>query len=148
MAGPIIEEKPSLAITRVYPASCEKVYQAWTDPKALSRWFAPSDQFADPEVAADVRVGGRYRIVMQAPDGEMHRVGGVYREVVPLRKLVFTWAWESTPERESLVTLEFRPSGNATELVLRHERFADVTARDKHHQGWDACLARLPNALT
>ena len=54
---------------------------------------------------ADARVGGRYRIVMRTSDGEEHDVSGVYREVVPNEKLVFTWAWRSTPERESLVTV-------------------------------------------
>lgn len=111
------------------------------------RWFAPSDEFQTPEVEADVRVGGRYRIVMRAPGGEWHRVGGIYREVAPPRKLVFTWAWESTPERESLVTVEFIARGNETELVLLHERFADAAVRDRHEQGWQGCLGRLPQVL-
>jgi uncharacterized protein YndB with AHSA1/START domain len=68
-------------------------------------------------------VGGRYRFVMHGRNGETHRVGGVYREIVPNRKLVYTWAWESTPDRESLVTVEFLPAGRGTELVLTHQRF-------------------------
>ena len=67
----------------------------------------------------DARVGGRYRIVMRAPDGEEHDVErDVYREVVPNEKLVFTWAWQSTPERESLVTVELKPDGDGTLLTL------------------------------
>lgn len=139
--------QPSLRITRAYAAPPEKVFRAWTDPEIMKQWFAPSDQFSTPEVTADARVGGRYRIVMRAPDGEYHRVGGVYREVDPPRKLVFTWAWESTPERESLVTVEFNAAGAGTELVLTHERFADEVARDKHREGWGGCLERLPKAL-
>jgi uncharacterized protein YndB with AHSA1/START domain len=96
----------------------------------------------------DVRVGGRYRIVMHAPNGETHRVGGEYREVVPNKRLVYTWAWESTPERESLVTLEFKPSGEGTEMVLAHQRFADQAARDKHREGWDGCLGRLDRFIS
>ena len=72
---------------------------------------------------------------MHAPDGEVHRVGGVYREVEPNSRLVYTWAWESTPERESLVTVEFRPSGEGTELLLTHQRFADIEARDRVFDG-------------
>jgi len=108
----------------------------------------PSDAFGPSDVTLDLRVGGRYRIVMHGPNGETHRVGGVYREIVPNRKLVYTWAWESTPERESLVTVEFRSAGQGTELVLTHERFADTEARDKHQQGWNGCLDRLGRYLS
>jgi uncharacterized protein YndB with AHSA1/START domain len=94
-----------------------------------------------------MRVGGRYRFVMHTPDGETHRVGGVYREIIPNRKLVYTWAWESTPERESLVTVEFKPSGQGTELLVTHQRFADGQARDRHQQGWNYCLDRLGRHL-
>jgi uncharacterized protein YndB with AHSA1/START domain len=110
--------------------------------------MAPADAFGRSEVVADLHVGGRYRIVMHAPDGETHRVGGVYREIVPGRRLVYTWAWESTPERESLVTVEFRPDGGGTEVLLTHERFADRTARDKHDEGWTGCLDRLSRHLS
>ena len=60
-----------------------------------------------------MRVGGRYPLADAGADGEQHDVSGVYREVVPNEKLVFTWAWKSTPERESLVTLTFKPDGEA-----------------------------------
>jgi uncharacterized protein YndB with AHSA1/START domain len=110
--------------------------------------MGPSDEFGPTEVTIDVRVGGRYRFVMHAPDGELHRVGGVFREVVPNRKLVYTWAWESTPERESLVTVEFRPAGQGTELLVIHQRFADADARDRHQHGWIGCLGRLERHLS
>ena len=100
------------------------------------------------QAVQDVRVGGRYRMVMHAPDGEVHRVGGVFREVIPNKKLVYTWAWESTPERESLVTVEFKPSGHETELVLTHRRFFDTQARDRHQQGWNGSLDRLGRFLS
>jgi uncharacterized protein YndB with AHSA1/START domain len=96
---------------------------------------------------ADVRVGGRYRIVMQEPGGEQHRVGGTYREVVANERLVFSWAWESMPERESLVTVRLVASGGGTDLTLIHERFADEPARDRHREGWDGCLDRLERHL-
>src|SRR5882757_6495389 len=141
-------EKTSLRLKRHYPVPVEKVFRAWTDPQALKLWFGPSDDGKILVSETDLRVGGRYRIVMQMPDGEEHRVGGVYREIVPNEKLVFTWAWESTPERESLVTVQFKPSGDATELVLTHEQFADSEARDKHQAGWNGCMDRLGRYLS
>jgi uncharacterized protein YndB with AHSA1/START domain len=142
------DDKTSLQIRRSYKAPIAKVYAAWTDPEQMKLWMAPNDAFKESEITMDVRVGGRYRIVMHAPDGEIHRVGGVYREIIPNRKLVYTWAWESTPERESLVTLEFTPSGEGTEMVLTHQRFADKEARDKHNDGWIGCLGRLERHLS
>ena len=143
MANARTEEQASLSISRKYDAAPDKVWRALTQPESLKQWMGPSDDFKTPVAEADLRVGGRYRIVMHAPDGEVHEVSGVYREVVPNRKLVYTWAWKSTPERESLVTIELRAAGNGTEFSLRHEKFADEAARDHHNQGWNGCLARL-----
>ena len=143
-----VDEGTRLAIRRTYDAPLAAVYAAWTDPQQMKDWMGPSNAVASSEVTQDFRVGGRYRIVMHAPDGETHRVGGVYREIVPDRRLVYTWAWESTPERESLVTVEFKAVGRGTELLLTHERFADTGARDRHHHGWNACLDRLSRLLS
>ena len=142
-----IEQKPSLSLVRKFGVGPAKVWRALTDPEALKQWMAPNDTYTVRVEEIDVRVGGRYRIVMRAPDGEEHDVRGVYREVVPDRKLVYTWAWKTTPERESLVTMELRAAGEGTELTLLHERFADVEARDRHNQGWTACIGRLERLL-
>ena len=82
------EDKTSLQIRRVYAVPVAAVYAAWTDPEQVKHWMGPSDDFGEAEVTTDVRVGGRYRIVMHAPDGEVHRVGGMFREIVPNKKLV------------------------------------------------------------
>jgi uncharacterized protein YndB with AHSA1/START domain len=91
----------------------------------------------------DVRIGGRFRIIMRAPDGEEHDVSGMFREVVRDEKLVYTWAWRSTPERKSLVTFTLRRDGELTLLTLKHEQFFDETARDSHEAGWNQVLDGL-----
>ena len=141
------QERPSLSIVRKLDAAPGKVWRAITEPEMLKRWMAPSDDFKIPVAEAELRVGGRYHIIMNAPDGQVHDVSGVYREIVPNKKLVYTWAWKSTPERESVVTIELRPTGGGTELTLKHEQFADAEARDRHQQGWMGCLARLEKAV-
>ena len=95
----------------------------------------------------DVRVGGRYHVGFVTDDGERHDVSGVYREVVEHRKLVFTWAWRTTPERESLVTVVLEPSAGGTRLRFRHEQFFDETARDNHQRGWTGTFRRLERFL-
>ena len=133
--------KPSLTIKRRFKAAPEKVYAAWIDPAKMSRWLGPPNVIK-VNVTANVTVGGRYAIQMIVPDDE-HNVSGVYREVVPNRKLVFTWAWRSTPERESLVTVTFTPDGDGTLMTLHHEQFFDEAARDRHEQGWGVIVERL-----
>jgi uncharacterized protein YndB with AHSA1/START domain len=133
---------PSLTLRRRLNASTAKVYAAWTEPSQLMRWMHPFDTTCI-HAEADVRVGGRFRVIMRAPDGEDHDASGEYLEVVPGARLVFTWAWRSTPERESLVTVMLRADGNATELTLKHERFVDEAARDEHQGGWSSSLDNL-----
>jgi uncharacterized protein YndB with AHSA1/START domain len=141
-----VETKPSLTLKRRYNALPEKVFSAWTDPKKLGRWFCPVG--CEPVLAeSDARVGGRYRIVVRAQSGEEHDVSGTFREVVSNRKLVFTWAWRTTPERESLVTVELKPDGDGTMLTLTHEQFFDEAARDRHQSGWTPILDRLNEVL-
>ena len=147
MANIKTQERSSLSIVRKLDAAPGEVWRAITEPEMLKRWMAPSDDFKIPVVEAELRVGGRYHIIMNAPDGQVHDVSGVYREIVPNKKLVYTWAWKSTPERESVVTIELRPTGGGTELTLKHEQFADAEARDRHQQGWMGCLARLESAV-
>ena len=95
----------------------------------------------------DLRVGGKYRFSFEKDDGEHFEVGGVYREVVPNARLVFTWAWHSTPERESMVTISIKPDGERTLLTLHHAQFADQTACDAHERGWSGMLDNIEKLL-
>ncbi len=139
--------KPSLTIKRRFKAPPAKVYAAWTDPDKVKGWIGPGETKAK-SVESDLRVGGHYRWVMVAPSGEEHDVRGVYREVVPNEKLVFTWAWKSTPERESLVTVLLKPDGDGTLLTLTHEQFFDEDARDRHQFGWNGALDKMEKMFT
>ena len=142
-----VATKPSLTLKRRLNAPPAKVYAAWTDPQKIGRWMGP-EGIETLSAEADVRVGGRYRFIMRSPDGEKHDVSGVYREVVPNEKLVFTWAWRSTPERESLVTVALEPDGDGTLLTLTHEQFFDEAARDRHRSGWSGALDKLEKYVT
>ncbi len=142
-------ERPSLTLTRRFRARPEKVWAAWTDPEKLIAWFCTAK--AKPgsfRARLDVRVGGSYRISFDMADsGEYSEVGGVYREVVPNEKLVFTWAWHSTPERESLVTVSIKPDGAGSLMIFTHEQFFDEAARDNHSKGWTELFTQLEQIL-
>jgi glutathione S-transferase len=140
-----------LKITRLFDASPERVFRAWTDPAALREFHAPKPGFTVPSVEVDLRVGGRFRIEMRSPDGKSHVACGTYVEVRPPERLVFTWNREPGSEAcsgtgamdETLVTIELERKGRKTELTLVHERFTDAAARDGHEGGWSGIADRL-----
>jgi len=134
--------KPSLTFKRRLNAPAEKVYAAWTDPQKIVKWFGP-DSGPVTKAEIDLRVGGRFDIGFHTEDGEYHQVGGVYREVAPNERLVFTWAWHTMKERESQVTITIKRDGDGSVLTLLHEKFVDEAARDGHKRGWTGSLDKL-----
>ena len=137
-------ERPSLTLTRRLRARPEKVFAAWTQAEQLVQWFGPPNMKAGTlKAELDVRVGGRYRLSFTRDDGEYFEAGGVYREVVANERLVFSWAWHSTPERESLVTISLKPDSAGTLMVFNHAQFFDETARDNHQRGWSSFFDKL-----
>jgi len=135
--------RPSLTFKRRLNASPAKVYAAWTDPEKIVRWFGRADLKPDTMRAViDARVGGRYRINFDT-ESEYYEVGGTYREVVPNERLVFSWAWHSTPERESVVTVTLRPDGDGTWLTVHHAQLFDEASREGHERGWLGALDKL-----
>ena len=150
----------TMRITRKLAAPRELVFKAWTEPEFLLKWWAAHPDFTTPIAEVDLRVGGKYRLGMLPPGQDQpHVIGGIYREVSPPEKLVYTWVWEpqipetqirsgSGPEvlvapGETLVTVEFHDVDGQTEVVLTHQFFADQEMRDKHSQGWNGCLEQL-----
>jgi uncharacterized protein YndB with AHSA1/START domain len=136
--------KPSLTLSRHYPVGPEKVWRACTDPEAVKKWWGPGP--GEPVAAAelDVRLGGKFRIVFGGPNGKEHECAGTYKEVVPNRRLVFTWSWpRTTPERISIVTIVFKAAGGGTDLVFTHEQLFDEKVRDDHKRGWSSSLDKL-----
>ena len=101
--------RPSLTLKRRSTRRPEKVYAAWTDPEKIARWFGPAQVKAGSVQAdIDLRVGGRYRISFKTATASIYQVDGVYREVMPNERIAFSWAWHSTPERESQVTVSLQ----------------------------------------
>ncbi len=140
-----------LVLARIIDATPDKVYRAWTEPELLKQWFAPAP-YATPVAELDVRPGGSNLIVMRGPDGADMPNRGVYLEVVPDRKLVFTdaftSAWEPSEKPFMTVILSFEPeAGGKTRYVVR-VRHGSVADRETHeqmgfHVGWGICADQL-----
>ncbi len=140
-------ERPELRLERHYPVSPEKVWRAWTDPQALVEWFGPGEPGSVTHAETDVRMGGYFRVEFHTPDGEQHSVSGYYLDVTPHRRLQFSWAWRSTPERESLVTIDFVKTPTGTRMNFVHTQFFDQAARDGHEGGWTQTFEKLAQHL-
>ena len=137
---------PSVTIVRRIKAPPAKVYAAITQPKLMMQWWSPD---AGPTLSAeaDVRPGGRFSIVFRLLNGDEHNPTGVYREVVPDKKLVFTWQWQGSPEGESLVTFLLEPFDGGTELTLIHEGLPDEQTCKSHEAGWKGLVDKLAGFL-
>ncbi len=155
MTLPTPEAPFSLVINRTINAPRERVFEAWTNPEHLHRWWAARENYTAPIAEVDLRTGGSYRLGMQDPEREHpFVVRGVYREVTPPEKLVFTWGWEKAPDdlsagepAETLVTIEFFDRDGSTEIRLTHEMFSDENMRDDHNRGWGGCFDKLTRYL-
>jgi uncharacterized protein YndB with AHSA1/START domain len=137
----------SLKLERFFPVAPEKVWRAWTDARALGMWFRPNASFSIAVAQAEVRVGGRFRILMVDAKGEEFDLSGIYREVIAGRRLVMTWGWKSQPGHESLVTVDFRPLQGGTQLELRHDQYVDFDNQPSHDEGWRGALDKLGHIL-
>jgi uncharacterized protein YndB with AHSA1/START domain len=138
--------KPSLTLKRRFKQPPAQVFSAWTQPDKIVQWFGPPGTKVT-HAEFETRVGGRFQIIATSLIGEEHSVSGVVREIVPDEKLVYTWAWRSTPERESLVCVEFKRDGEGTLLTLTHAQFFDEPARERHQHGWTGALDKLETWL-
>lgn len=146
--------KRDLVLTRLIKAPREKVYRAWTDAEMLKQWFAPLP-YTTPEAELDVRPGGSQRIVMRSPEGGDSPMLGVYLEVLPNERLVFTdaysAAWEPTEKAFMTVVLTFEDEEGGTRYtaLVRHWTAADCEAQEKmgFHAGWGAATDQLEQLL-
>jgi len=152
-------EKPddaTLVLRRRLNATPERVFQAWTSPEHIQHWMRPEPGMVVPSVRMDLRVGGRFRIQMQNPDGEYFTAVGEFREVEAPERLVYTWDWEKdgggtdfgeVEGKTSVITVEFLKRGKQTEFVMTHTRFATVQSRDGHAEGWSRAVESLAKFL-
>jgi uncharacterized protein YndB with AHSA1/START domain len=142
-------ENTSLEIVRFINVPTNRVYSAWTDPVQLKEWFGP-ENVRTRKITADARVGGKYRWDLTSPEGEEMSAFGEYKELVPGKKIVFTWQWEDDEaweNRSSVVTIELRERRGGTELRLRHEQLPSEESRDRHNEGWNSLVDRLEQFL-
>jgi uncharacterized protein YndB with AHSA1/START domain len=146
-AAPAAERE--LTIRRTFDAPRALVFRAWTEPQHLAQWSCPRG-FTMIENRGELRVGGAFYAHMRSPQGEDHRLRGVYREIVPPERLVFTHAWldaRGAPGPETLVTVMLSERNGRTEMRFHQGNFESVASRDGHDEGWNSCFELLAELL-
>jgi uncharacterized protein YndB with AHSA1/START domain len=141
-------QQPALRMERRYDAPPEAVFDAWTNPEVLRRWWAAAPDWETPSAEVDLRPGGRYRLTMRDPAGAEHTVGGEYVEVRRPDRLTYTWAWEPEPGGPDMgppsrVTVDFVADGPGTRVELTHSGLTSDQSRARHEHGWNECLDNL-----
>ena len=151
-----------LFIERIFDAPRELLWKAWTDPQHIMRWWGPKD-FTAPVAKIDFRVGGTYLFCMRSPDGQDYYSTGVYREIVPLQRIVYTDSFADENGKvvsaahygmgedfplELLVTLTFEDyEDGKTRFTLRHAGMPEGQDSEMAGLGWNQSLDKLAETL-
>ncbi len=149
-----------LRMNRTFDATPDRVFAAWTDPGQFGQWFGPVGM-KTVECRIDARVGGAWRLMGEGhnipgsgtPGRVRPTVSGKYLEIEPPTRLVFTWAWHEKDDfasprgQESVVTVQFKPAGERTEMIFTQAVFKDEASLAAHNRGWTESLDKLGNFL-
>ena len=153
--------KQEIVITRIFDAPRELVWKAWTDPKHFQRWWGPKD-YTCPFCQMDLRVGGKYLNCMRSPEGQEYWSTGVYREIIPMERIVFTdcfadeqgnvvpathYGMSADFPLEMLVTVIFEDSGSKTKMTLKHVDLPIGEMTEQTGAGWNESFDKLAESL-
>ena len=143
----------TLTLERIIQAKPAQVFEAWTKPEQLVKWFGPQG-FSVANAQIELQNGGKYQISLLSPDGDHIHHFGEYVDIVPDRRLVFTWVLSDQDcqgsrdlQAETLVTVELTPVEQTTKLVLTHEKLPTQAAIEGHKFGWQSSLDGLQACL-
>jgi len=155
-------EEQALVIERVFDAPRELVWKAWTEPDRFMRWWGPKD-YSCPACQIDFRVGGSWLACMRSSDGTDIWSTGVYREIIPLERIVCTDSFADAEGNvvpashygipgdfpsEMLVTVMLEDSDGKTKMTLRHEGMPGGEMGEGANQGWNESFDKLADELT
>jgi uncharacterized protein YndB with AHSA1/START domain len=155
--------EPELVITRILDAPRELVWKALTEPEYVKRWWGPK-VFTTPVAKIDLRVGGEYLNCMRSPDGKDFWSKGVFREIIPLERLIMTDSFADEKGNtvpgtyygmgpdfplELLITVTFEEHEGKTKLTLRHSDISSLNATDRDNMelGWKESFDKLADEL-
>jgi uncharacterized protein YndB with AHSA1/START domain len=134
-----------LTVSRIINAPCALVFRAWTEPEQLTQWFGPAEVELR-NLKAEIKIGGAFRVHFVSEKGD-HIATGSYREIVPNRRLKFSWTWEHYAMPNSVVTVDFEDLGKTTRLMLTHEGLPDQEDASDHNKGWTSMIGKFARLI-
>jgi len=150
-----------VVITRIFDAPRELVWRAWTEPEHFMRWYGPKG-FTSPVCKIDLRVGGVHLNCMRSPGGQDFWYTGIYREIIPMERLVYTDSFADEKgnrvppshygipaewESENLVTVTLEDQEGKTKMTLRHAGVPSGEMSDGAQAGWNEAFDKLAESL-
>ena len=134
-------------IERTFAASAADVFDAWTSPEVMRRWFHCGADRDTPEAEVDLRVGGQVRVVMRRPDGTEFEARGEYTLIDRPQRLVMIWTFADDPSNEQLIELAFSESGGSTTVLMVNSGISTDERREAQDAGWLGCFDELERLL-
>jgi uncharacterized protein YndB with AHSA1/START domain len=134
-------------IERTFDSPAEDVFDAWTNPEVIRRWFIPGDGWQEASAEVDLRIGGRIQVVMRDPDGEPVRAGGEYTLIERPHRLAFTWTFDDDPTNEQMIEIEFTERDGATTVQFVNSDISEEERRDAQDEGWNRCFDEIRRVL-
>ena len=145
------EASHSITVRRLIPAGRTRIFEAYSRPDILVRWFTPHRDISLEVLDFQFVPEGRFRLRFTMPDGTQKLVHGSYELIAPPDRLAFSWTWEAPDPHAGVATrveIELRDEGAATEVVLTHDRLASEEVGVRHAEGWEGMLLRLETWLS
>jgi uncharacterized protein YndB with AHSA1/START domain len=134
-------------IERTFDAPAEVVFDAWTSPEVIKRWFRPASRWQEPSAEVDLRVGGTVRVVMRDPDGEPVEAWGEYTLIERPHRLAFTWTFADDPSNQQMIELEFTERDGVTTVLFVNSDISEERRRDAQYDGWSTCFDEMERVL-
>jgi len=140
----------TLRVEHWFRATPEDVFDAWTSPLVLERWWTAYSGWVPSDCSVDLRVGGSYRLGMRGEDGHEYVVEGTYEEIRRPSLLRYTWCWQNDelhPGHTSVVSVCFESDRDGTTVLLDHSGLLSERSMTRHRDGWNGTLASLEQAV-
>lgn len=136
-----------LRIERTFAASAEEVFDAWTSPEVMRRWFRPGPGWGEARAEVDLREGGRVRVFMRRPDGTEAGAQGEYTLIDRPRRLIMNWTFEDDLSNKQLIELSFSETEGSTRVLMVNSGISTDERRKGQDEGWRRCLDELERVL-
>ncbi|HEY5749505.1 MAG TPA: SRPBCC domain-containing protein [Chryseolinea sp.] len=136
----------SIFLETTFNSPVEKIWEAWTNPNLIMKWFGSDPKGKGLSAKLDVRLGGYFEITFQDSDLTEHTCSGIYDQVQVLNKLTFSWRWKSEPGVESFVVLSLTPEGKSTRMQFLHKNLSSGSKHD-YAKGWQNTFSKLERLL-